>query len=594
MGDTVPTFRLQGGCQALSAVERIIASVVPDVSGIDKRFDYVVPQRFSSSLRVGHRVRVDLNGRRVSGWVVLLSADSAIEAGRLAEIVSVSGPSVDVEVVPLTRWISETWFGPWRAVLASASAPRVRQRWVEPRRSSSPRRADDEVAVAARDLLGLGGGLIVVPPLASALSAVGEAANRGPVLVVCPTMRMARIGAAALRKRGFTTAELPDEWERAGAGVDIVIGARTAVLGPCAGLASIVVIDEHEESLQEERSPTWSAPEVAVERAARLGVPVLLTSPVPSASSLERFKDCRRLVRSTRGWPRVEVEDLRDVPIARSLLGSRLIGAARRSDWTVACVLNATGVARAVACSSCSAMQACPRCSTTLTADSDGMLHCRRCSIDLGMVCLQCGRTDLKVVTGGVGLIARQLRKVTDRDVVEISSHDEDAWVTGGLFCGTEALLNRIPNADVVVFCDIDRDLRAPRLSASREALSMVARAARVVGSTGTIVVQTRNPLHPVITALASTEPAEGLMAWCAADMDMRRELGFPPFSEVIRVQGLDPNDTGWLTEAGFDVATEEGAVLVRSADRDRLESAVTRLRASKGRVRIHARPGRY
>ena len=594
MGDTVAPVRLQGGCQTLSTVEPTIASVVPDVSGIDKCFDYIVPARFLSKIRVGDRVRVDLNGRRVSGWVVSLSADSTVDMKRLVDIVSVSGPSVEADVVPLTRWISDTWFGPWRAVLASAQAPRVRQRHVEPRRSTNRRLALDDVAEAAGEVLASGGGLLVVPPLASALSAVGAAANLGPVLVVCPTMRMVSMGAAALRKRGFTTAELPDEWERARAGVDIVIGARTAVLGPGAGLASIVVIDEHEESLREERSPTWCATDIALKRAEMMGVPVLLTSPVPSASSFSHFRDRTRVVRAGAGWPTIEVEDLSDVPVARSLLGSRLLRAAREPGSTVACILNATGVARAVACASCSSLQECTRCGTTLTTNSDGVLNCRRCSLDLGTVCLRCGRTRFKVVSGGVGLVSRQLRKATERDVVEVTASEADSWVTGGLFCGTEALLNRIPKADVVVFCDIDRDLRAPRLSAPREALSMIARAARLVGSAGSLILQTRNPSHPLIDALVSEDPVDALQAWCAADVDTRRELGFPPFSEVIRVQGLDTDDMGWLTDTGCDVAVDSNGILIRSADRDVLESCVAHMRALKRKVRIHARPARY
>ena len=42
--------------------------VIPDVTGLDKEFDYLVPDGLDAP--VGTRVRVPLHGRRVAGWVV--------------------------------------------------------------------------------------------------------------------------------------------------------------------------------------------------------------------------------------------------------------------------------------------------------------------------------------------------------------------------------------------------------------------------------------------------------------------------------------------------------------------------------------------
>lgn len=46
-----------------------MARVLPDVAGIDREFDYWVPERFGPLAGVGCVVRVDLAGRRVRGWV---------------------------------------------------------------------------------------------------------------------------------------------------------------------------------------------------------------------------------------------------------------------------------------------------------------------------------------------------------------------------------------------------------------------------------------------------------------------------------------------------------------------------------------------
>ena len=103
---------------------------------------------------------------------------------------------------------------------------------------------------------------------------------------------------------GLTVALVPEEWAAAAGGVDVVIGARAAAWAPCPDLAAVVVLDEHDEALQEERSPTWHARDVVVERARRAGVPVLLVSPCPTVNGLAAVGD--RLVparRSTRSAP---------------------------------------------------------------------------------------------------------------------------------------------------------------------------------------------------------------------------------------------------------------------------------------------------
>jgi primosomal protein N' (replication factor Y) len=216
--------------------------VVPEVSGIDKVFDYLVPESLVPRVGRGTRVRIDLNGRRVGGWIVEIGSadertDVQVDINRLVPIVSVSGDGVEPDVVSLTQWMSQQWFGSWRATLSSASAPRMRGRHVNPRRGQNPTFPNDEVTTATRELVSRGGGVLMVPPLASALHVVAELARDGSVLVVCPTQRMAVMGAAALRRRGFTTALVPDDWDAAKSGVDIVIGARSAVLAPCQSLS---------------------------------------------------------------------------------------------------------------------------------------------------------------------------------------------------------------------------------------------------------------------------------------------------------------------------------------------------------------------
>jgi primosomal protein N' (replication factor Y) len=128
VGTAQQAGRLEGSSQALITSLR----VVPDVSGIDKTFDYAVPDTMAPP-PVGSIIRVELHGRRVDAWVVehVDASGANYDLKPVINVLSV-GPSADV--VDLARWAARRFAGPLRAVLASASPDKR----VKHLRSSSP------------------------------------------------------------------------------------------------------------------------------------------------------------------------------------------------------------------------------------------------------------------------------------------------------------------------------------------------------------------------------------------------------------------------------------------------------------------------
>jgi primosomal protein N' (replication factor Y) len=549
---------------------------------------------------IGMRVRINLNGRRVGGWIIDLAPhgdrDTHLALDRLASIISVSGAGVEAHLVPLAQWVALEWFGPWRAVLSSASAPRMREKNAHENRGKSPSLPNDEIAQIVRGIANDGGGLVVVPPLVSALNVVASLTAEGSVLVICPTLRMAILGAAALRRRGLTTALVPDDWENARAGVDVVIGARSAVYAPCNNLSSIVVIDEHDESLHEERTPTWDAVSVARQRAEIEHVSLILTSAVPSARALVEWADSTTYVEAQPAWPPIEVVDLADVPVAGSLLSSSMLQSVGSRGTTTLCVLNTKGKARLIVCKSCRAVQACVDCSALLTQTEHGELFCVRCQKERGSVCVSCGRSSFAVPRGGVTQLRSQLEASSPNPIVEITADGDDSWTKGCVFIGTEAVLYRIPSADCVVFADIDRDLGAPRLSAPAEVLALVARAARIVGSKGRIVIQTRQPNHPLMKAFSSVDIGAAIRAIAESELAQRQLFVMPPFARVVRITLSDGKNISDIEFASnVDVARDGDSFLLRSVSRDAIAEAVSTVKATFGTaVRVHADPRRF
>src|SRR4029079_2174811 len=69
------------------------------------------------------------------------------------------------------------------------------------------------------------------------------------------------------------------------AGACVVVGGRAAVWAPVPDLCAVVVVDEGDEALEDERAPTWNARDVAVERARRAGAAVRVLTPAAAVDA---------------------------------------------------------------------------------------------------------------------------------------------------------------------------------------------------------------------------------------------------------------------------------------------------------------------
>ncbi len=307
----------------------MIARVAPDVAGIAKTFDYLVPPAMEADVRVGTMVRVPLAGRRIGGWVVALADEAgtaALKSGRpLQPLAKVTGWGPPADLVRLAGWAGVRWAGRTTAFLRTASPPTAVRGL--PLRASGPLPPHAEAGSPAADAFSPREGATVVrtPPADDLLPLVVEAAAHDDALVLAPSLAAAALLAARLRRQGVRVAEVPRDWALAAAGGCVAVGARAAAWAPRPRLGAVLVLDEGDEAYQEERAPTWNARDVAVERARRAGVPCVLTSPHPSLEALagpgtELLVPSRSEERA--GWPIVDVVDRRQEPPGSGLYSS--------------------------------------------------------------------------------------------------------------------------------------------------------------------------------------------------------------------------------------------------------------------------------
>jgi primosomal protein N' (replication factor Y) (superfamily II helicase) len=617
-----------------------VVRVLPVAAAIDKEFDYLVADDLAASIRVGTVVRVDLAGRRVAAWVVdtwvvggeRVSAHAEESERALRPLALVTGWGPEPELLDLAAWAAWRWAGRRSSLLNTANAEgRVR---TLPLTALTPPAAPPVELIPAELLSALGefsaaserdvswGGATApasaalltpraageasplvfrLPPAADPTPIIAHLAQRGPTLVVVPALSRAGVLADRLRRAGAGVAALPGEWAQARAGAGVVIGARAAAWAPCPGLAAVVVVDGHDESLVQEQAPTWSAVDVAAERARRAGVPCVVISPCPP---VELLADAH-LVRVTpdaerSGWSVLDVVDRRgDDP--RLGLYSRAGVDAVRSGGTVLCVLNRVGRTRLLACAACGTVADCERCAAAVGSAVDGELSCPRCGLTRPVVCRSCHSTRLRQLRVGVSRAREELEALAGRPVGEVTA----SGVVNGdadVLVGTEAVLHHATRADAVVFLDFDQHLLAPRLRAHQEAIGLLARASRLAGGRraraerppGRVVVQTRLPDHPVLAAVAVADPGRLV----DHEMEIRRQLRFPPVTALAAVSGPAAaalierlrSAAGGMVEV---LGPDDGRWLVRAADSASLADALAAVARPAGRLRVEVDPQR-
>lgn len=563
--------------------------MLPDVAGLEKEFDYAVPDRWHGDVRVGAMVRVPLHGRRVGGWVV---ADRVTPpAGvRLHPLAKVTGWGPPAPVVDLARWAAWRWAGPLRRLLRAASPPVAVRALAARPGPGPPAFGPGDADALADDALARSRAVVRLPPAADPYPFVAAAARAGDALVLTPSVADATLLALRLRRAGAPVALAPVEWARAAAGGSVVVGTRGAAWSPCPSLAAVVVLDAHDEAYQEERVPTWNAWVVAAERARRSAVPCILVSPCPTLEQMA-WGDVVLPSRTTErsGWPVVEVVDRRkDDP--RSGLYSRRVVALVRDGGRVACILNRKGRARLVACAGCGELLRCEHCRGALE-QAEEKLRCKACGKERATVCQSCGSSNLRRLRPGVTRVREELEALAGRPVAEVAADAADL-PDAAVLVGTEALLHRVRSADAVVFLDFDQELLAPRFRAAEQALALLARAGRLVGGReggGRLVVQTRVPGSEVLRAAVHADP--GRLA--AIEAKRRAELRLPPATALAVVSGDAAAFVAALPPEIEVVGPADGRWLVRAADHGVLCDSLAATPRDGARVRVEVDPPR-
>ncbi len=370
---------------------------------------------------------------------------------------------------------------------------------------------------------------------------------------------VARLGdRVALLHSRLSRGERRDEWQRIRSGeARVCIGPRSAVFAPMADLGLLVIDEEHDPSYKQDGDPRYDAREVARHRAAESGAALVAGSATPRPESwlaLPRLELPKRA--DGRSLPDVELLDMRGSDPRTGPLHPRTAEALaavadRRAKAIV--LLNRRGWAPFLDCRSCGRAWGCPRCDVSLVIHQNGELRCHHCghAEAAPAECPDCGSVALARHGAGTERLATLLATaVAPLPVFRLDS--DSAAATGGhleilrrfdqadsgLLVGTQMVAkgHDFPEVVLGVVLDADATLRFPDFRAEERTFALVAQLAGRSGRGelgGSVLVQTLAPDAPAIRH-AATHDAAGFLA---GELERRRELRYPPFSHLVRVE---------------------------------------------------------
>ncbi|MCW8091925.1 primosomal protein N' [Alteromonas sp. ASW11-130] len=345
-------------------------------------------------------------------------------------------------------------------------------------------------------------------------------------------------------------------WQRASTNkLGIVIGTRSAIFTPFSNLGMIILDEEHDDSFKQNDGLRYHARDLAVVRAQKEQIPLVLGSGSPSLETLnnaltKRYHHLQLTVRAGAAViPTQHLLDARDQNLEYGLAPGTIaiIKSHLEANNQVLVFINRKGYAPALLCHHCGHSVECKRCEQPFTVyQSPPRLQCHRCekTKPLPRICHACGSNEL--ITSGTGteqieaglnrLFPQYSQIRIDSDSIRgknklaniLSKIDKQEYQ---LLVGTQILAkgHHFPHVTLVVVLGCDgalysADFRAPEKLA--QLVTQVAGRAGRASKPGEMWLQTHSPEHPLLQDLI----CNGYQAFSRFLLQERRHVGLPPY----------------------------------------------------------------
>jgi primosomal protein N' (replication factor Y) (superfamily II helicase) len=358
---------------------------------------------------------------------------------------------------------------------------------------------------------------------------------------------------------GLNDRERLDAWLQAREGIArIIIGTRSALFSPLKEPGIIIIDEEHDGSFKQQDGFRYSARDLAVVRAHRLGIPLILGSATPALETLHnaqqgRYQYLRLAARAGNAKPpEIQLLDIRGEILHEGFAQASIdaIGETLSKGNQALVFLNRRGYAPTLECHDCGWLANCNHCDARMTVhQTPRHLHCHHCDHQRGIPkrCPSCNSAKVQPLGQGTErseLVLQQLFPAckvirVDRD----STRNKNAMqklltdVHAGEPCilvGTQMLAKGHHFADVtlVVIIDADAGLFSTDFRGAERMgqllLQVAGRAGREQKS-GRVILQSHHTDHPLVQTLVY----QGYHALATLILHERHITQLPPYRHL-------------------------------------------------------------
>lgn len=573
----------------------------------------------SYEAQIGSRAEVMFGNKRMTGIIVAafdqLPDDLSFDKRKIRKILRVLDPVplLSKELLDLGRWLSSFYLCPIGEALCSMIPGAKREgeagsfASIDADSFESDNVLSDEQNDAVNKITASEGGAknsyhYLYGATGSGktevfLSAAKNVLEKGQgVLYLVPEIGLTpQVVQAVTRRFGNTVAVLHSalspsqklgEWKRVlNKEARVVIGARSAVFAPIPDLGLIIIDEEHDSSYKSGNSPRYHARQVAMWRAARLKIPLVMGSATPSVESWKAIEEgqfaVHRLTKRLAGgkMPIIASIDLslEKMNGAISLPLENEIRQTLKEKRQTILFLNRRGFNHIFRCASCGFELKCKNCSVPMTYHkAQNRLVCHYCSysVEAFRVCPQCGSVDIGYSGFGTEFIesevkskfpnARALRLDTDAIGKKGELEEKIAAFKKGeydILLGTQMIAKGLnfPSLKLVGVILADTSLHLPDFRAAEKTFSLITQVAGRAGRffpDGKVFVQTYSPKNPAVYCACHSRDKE----FYQEELSMRSLLNFPPYSRLLRLvfRSMAQSDAAAFAEDACKIISEE------------------------------------
>jgi primosomal protein N' (replication factor Y) len=560
-------------------------------------FTYIVPEEFQDSVKVGCRVRAPFKKSDKVGIVVRIKRNSttglrarggkSITLKQITEVMD-DEPLVPENLLKLILWAGQYYLSSSGLALKNA----VPSAFFTGRKAGKPRITYDsdikknanfelnrEQKEALAEINSAQSGVFLLHGVTGSgktavyIEAIRVLPDDRQAIVLVPEIAITAQMIDRFRESfnsgvvfyhsGISVGERITQWQKIRSGeARVVIGVRSAVFAPFTNLGLIVIDEEQEASYKQFEGLRYNARDVALARAQIEDTKIVLGTATPS---LEVFYNAQtgkfRYLKLTsridnKKLPPVKIIDMTKAEKESFSFSKELLDVLRENisnGHQSLLMLNRRGYSPFFMCTDCGHTYKCPTCSITLIYHKDtNTLNCHYCNshLDPQNLCPVCKGTKVTYLGAGTQRVEEDLKKFLpelalqrmDRDSTrkKLSHHRivrqmEERKID--LLLGTQMVAKGHDFADVTVSAVVSADvaLNLPDFRSAERVFQLFTQLAGRAGRgdvPGKAYVQTYEPGHYVFDFVSGHD----YEAFYREEIELRKELSYPPFTKLIRV----------------------------------------------------------